>query len=158
MIVPTAEGSGTVVLSTPASSSKDEMTTGGLYVIDGIDVVATLVLEEDVWQFEATETCTTETQMQDGEQDTIAVVDYEDPSATEATEAYDARQVKNSIQKKCERDEPKRCESLMNSKSKWRSMRQKCDRHRVRKSGQNGLKHERTQTAQQYDVDCVRRK
>ena len=32
MIVPTAEGSGTVVLSTPASSSKDEMTNGGLYV------------------------------------------------------------------------------------------------------------------------------
>ena len=26
--------------STPASSSKDEMTIGGLYVIDGIDVVA----------------------------------------------------------------------------------------------------------------------
>ena len=38
MIVPTAEGSGTVVLSTPASSSKDEMTIGGLYVIDGIHV------------------------------------------------------------------------------------------------------------------------
>ena len=81
MIVPTAEG----------SSSKDEMTIGGLYVIDGIDVVATLVPEEDVWQFEATETCTTETQMQDGEQESIAVVDYEDPSATEAIEAYDAR-------------------------------------------------------------------
>ena len=91
MIVPTAEGSGTVVLSTPASSSKDEMTMGGLYVIDGIDVVATLVPEEDVWQFEATETCTTETQMQDREQESIAVVDYEDPSATEAIEAYDAR-------------------------------------------------------------------
>ena len=41
MIVPTAEGSGTVVLSSPASSSKDEMSIGGLYVIDGIDVVAT---------------------------------------------------------------------------------------------------------------------
>ena len=75
MIVPTAEGSGTVVLSAPASSSKDEMTIGGLYVIDGIDVVATLVPEEDVWQLEATETCTTETQMQDGEQESIAVVD-----------------------------------------------------------------------------------
>ena len=91
MIVPTAEGSGTFVLSTPASSSKDEMTTVGLYVIDGIDVVATLVPEEDVWQFEATETCTTETQMQDGEQESIAVVNYEDPSAREAIEAYDAR-------------------------------------------------------------------
>ena len=48
MIVPTADGSGTVVLSTPTSSRKDEMTIGGLYVIDGIDVVATLVPEEDV--------------------------------------------------------------------------------------------------------------
>ena len=50
-----------------------------------------LVPEEDVWQFEATETCTTETLMQDGEQESIAVVDYEDPSATEAIVAYDAR-------------------------------------------------------------------
>ena len=87
MIVPTAEGSGTVVLSAPSSSSKNEMTIGGLYVIDGIDVVATLVPEEDVWQFEAAETCTTETRMRDGEQESIAVVDYEDPSATEAIEA-----------------------------------------------------------------------
>ena len=55
-------------------------------MIDGIDVVA-----EDVWQFEATEMCTTETQMQDGEQESIAVVDYGDPSATEAIEADDAR-------------------------------------------------------------------
>ena len=30
-------------------------------------------------------------QMQDGEQESIAVVDYEDPAATEAIEAYDAR-------------------------------------------------------------------
>ena len=73
---------------------------------------------------EATETCTTETQMQNGEQESVAVVDYEDPSATEAIEAYDARTgEKLDIQKKCDRDEPKRCESLMNSKSKWRSMR-----------------------------------
>ena len=91
MIVPMAEGSGTVVLSALASSSKDEMTIGGLYVIDGIDVVATLVPEEDVWQFEATEGCTTETQVQDREQKSIAVVDYEDPSTTEAIVAYDAR-------------------------------------------------------------------
>ena len=88
MIVPTAEGSGTVVLSAPVSSSKDEMTINCLHVIDGIDVVATLVPEEDVWQFEATET---ETQVQDGEQESVSVVDYENPSATEAIEAYDAR-------------------------------------------------------------------
>ena len=47
-IVPTAEGSGTVVLSAPVSASKDEMTIGGLYVIDGIDAVATHVPEGDV--------------------------------------------------------------------------------------------------------------
>ena len=91
MIAPMTEGSGTVVLSAPVSSSKDEMTIGGLYVIDGIDVVATLVPEEDVLQFEATEACTTETQMQDREQESIAVVDNEDPSTTEAIEANDAR-------------------------------------------------------------------
>ena len=48
------------------------MTIGGLYVIDGFNVVATLVPEEDVWQFEETETCTTETHKQDGEQESIA--------------------------------------------------------------------------------------
>ena len=130
MTVPTAEGSGTVVLSTPASSSNDEVTIGGLYVIDGIDVVATLVPEEDVWQFEAAETCTTETQVLDREQESIAVVDYEDPSATEALRLTTREQVNSSIQKKCGRDEAKRCESLMNSLSKGRSMNQKCDRHR----------------------------
>ena len=127
MIVSTAEGSGTVLLSAPASSSKDEMTIGCLYVIDGIDVVATLVPEEDVWQFETTETCTTETQMQDREQESIAVVDYEVPARRKPLRLTTREQVKSSIQKKCERDEPKRCESLMNSKLKWRSMRQKCD-------------------------------
>ena len=79
MIVPMAKGPGTVVLSAPVSSSKGEMTIGGLYVIDGIDVVTTLVPEE------ATEACTPE------EQESIAVVDNEDPSMTEAIEANDAR-------------------------------------------------------------------
>ena len=67
------------------------MTTGGSYVIDAIDVVATLVPEEDAWQFEATETCTTETQLQDSKQESIAVVNYEDPSTSEAIEAHDVR-------------------------------------------------------------------
>ena len=35
--------------------------TGGLYVIDGIDVVASLAPEEDAWQFEAAETYVPET-------------------------------------------------------------------------------------------------
>ena len=67
------------------------MTIGGLYGIDGIDVVATLVPEEDAWQFEATETCTTETQSRDREQELIAVVNFEDPSTSETIEACDAR-------------------------------------------------------------------
>ena len=95
-IMPTAESSGTTVLSAPVSSSKDEMTIGGLCVIDGIDVVASLVPEEDVWQFEATETCTTETQLQDREQESIAVVNYEDPSTSEAIEGYDAKTGENA--------------------------------------------------------------
>ena len=86
------------------------MTIGGLCVID-IDVVAILVSEEDVWQFEATETCTTEIQIQDREQESIAVF----------IEVYDART-----------GEKLDCESLINSKSKWRSISQKCDGHRAR--------------------------
>ena len=91
MIVPMAEGSGTVVLSTPASSSKDDMMIGGLFVIDGIDVVATFVPEEDECQLEAIEVFATESQLQDDEHETLAVVDYEDPSATQAIVAYDAK-------------------------------------------------------------------
>ena len=40
---------------------------------------------------EATETCTTETQLRDREQESIAVVNYEDPSTSATIEAYDAR-------------------------------------------------------------------
>ena len=58
--------------------------TGGLYVFDGIDVVATLVREE-------AETRTTETQLRDREQESIAIVDYEDPSTSETIEAHDAK-------------------------------------------------------------------
>ena len=125
-IVPTAGGSGTIVLTASASSSKGEMMIGVLYVVDGIDVVATLVPEEDAWQFEATETCTTETQPRDREQELIAVVNYEDPSTSKPSRPTTREQVKGSIQKKCVRDDPKRCECLVNSKSKWRSTNQRC--------------------------------
>ena len=64
---------------------------GGLYVIDGFDVVASLVPEEDAWQFEAAETCTTETHLRDREQESSAVVNNEDPSTSETIEAYDPR-------------------------------------------------------------------
>ena len=100
------------------------MVIGGLYVIDGIDVVATLGPEEDAWQFEAAETCTTEPQLRDREQESIAVVNYEDPSTSETIEAHDARTCERLDS---ERDEPKRCESLMNSKSIWRSTKQRCE-------------------------------
>ena len=158
MIVPTAEGSGTVVLSTPASSSKDEMTIGGHYVIDGIDVMATLVPEgmcgssKQQKRAQAKLRCRTESGNQ------VQLWNTSIPPRRKPLWLTTQEQVKSSIQKKCERDEPKRCESLTNSKSKWRLMNQKCDRHRARKSGQNGLKHVSTQTVQQYDVDCVLRK
>ena len=89
--MPTAEGSGTIVLTAAASSSKDEMMIGGLYVIDGIDGEAPLVPEEDAWQLEAAETCTIEPQLRDREQESIAVVNFEDPSTSETIEAFDAR-------------------------------------------------------------------
>ena len=61
---------------------------GGLYVIDGIDVMATLVPEEDAWQFEAAETCIPEAQLRDRERESIVVVDYEDPSTSETTRLW----------------------------------------------------------------------
>ena len=61
-------------------------------------------------------------------------------------------------QVKCDKDEPKKCENLMNSKSKRRSTNQRCDQDRERKFGENEMEHERTHTVQQYDVDCVPRK
>ena len=95
MIVPTAEGSGAVVLSTPASFSKDEMAIGGLYVIDESTLWKLSSQRRMCGSFEATETCTTETQIQDTEQGINCGWDYEDPSATEAIEAYDARTGEN---------------------------------------------------------------
>ena len=56
-------------------------------MIDGIEVVATLVPEKDAWQLEASQTCTTETQLQES----IVVVNHDDPSTSETIEAYDAR-------------------------------------------------------------------
>ena len=129
-------------------TSKDEMTTGGLYVIDGIDVVAILVPEEDVWQFEATETCTTETQMQDREQESIAVVDYEDPGATEAIEAFDARTGEMLDSEEVRKGRAKEVRELDEFEVKME----------VDESEMHGLKHVRTQTVQQYDVDCVKEK
>ena len=70
---------GSTVLLDPAPSTNDETTIGSLHANNGIDVVAALVPEEDVWQFEVMKTCAKEIQFQDGEQESVAIVDREDP-------------------------------------------------------------------------------
>ena len=85
MIAQMMERLGSTVLLDPAPSSKDEMTTGSLYAIDGIDVVTALVPEEDVWQFEVTKTCAREIQFQDGEQESASIVNREDPNVFKTT-------------------------------------------------------------------------
>ena len=157
-IVPTAEGSGTVVFSAPVSSSKGEMTIGGLYVIDGIDVVATLV-PEVAWQFEAAETCTTETQLQDREQESFAVVNHEDPSTSEAFEAYDAITSESLHSEEVRKGRAEEVRELDEFEVKM-----EVDESEMRATPgqehrcQNGWGCERIQTAQQYYVGCVPRK
>ena len=90
MIASMMERLGSTVLLDPPPSSKDEATTGSLHVIDGIDVVAALVPEEDVWQFEVTKTCAREIQFQDREQESVAIVDREDPSVFQGRLKRDA--------------------------------------------------------------------
>ena len=91
MIASMMERLGSTVLLDPTKSSKDEATTGSLHAIDGIDVVTALVPEEDVWQFEETKTCAREIQFPDGEQESIAIVDREDPSASKTINVCEAR-------------------------------------------------------------------
>ena len=91
MIAPMMERLGSTVLLDPAPSSKDESTTGSLHAIDGIDVVTVLVPEEDIWQFEVMKTCAREIQFQDGEQESVAIVDREDPSVSKTINAHEAR-------------------------------------------------------------------
>ena len=118
MIPPMKERLGSTVLLDPAQSSKDETTTSSLHRIDGIDVVTALAPEEDVWQFDVTKTCVREIQFQDGEQESIATVNCEDPSVSKPSTSAKQGQVKSSTQKKCGKEKPKRCKSLMSSKSK----------------------------------------
>ena len=91
MIAPMMERLGSTVLLDPAPSHKDETTTGNLNAINGIDVVTALVPEEDVWQFEVTKTCAREIQFQDGEQESVAIVDREDPSVFKTINVCEAR-------------------------------------------------------------------
>ena len=91
MIPPMIERLGSIVLLDPAHSSKDETTTSSLHRIDGIDVVTAVVPEEDVWQFDVTNTCVREIQFQDGEQESIATVNCEDPSVSKTINVCEAR-------------------------------------------------------------------
>ena len=91
MIAPMMERLGSTVLFDTAPSSKDEATTSSLHAINGIDVVTVLVPEEDVWQFEVTKTCAREIQFQDGEQESVAIVDREDPSVFKTINVCEAR-------------------------------------------------------------------
>ena len=90
-IAPMMERLGSTVLLDPAPSSKDKATTGSLYAIDGIDVVTALVPEEDVWQYEVTKTCAREIQFQDGEQESVAIVNHEDPSVSKTINVCETR-------------------------------------------------------------------
>ena len=156
--VPTAEGSGTIVLSAADSSSKDEMMMGGLYVIDGIDVEATLVPEEDAWQFEAAETCIPETQLRNREQESIAVVDLEDLSTSETIEAYDARTGEKLDTEEVRKGRAKEVRELDEFEVKMEVDESEMRVIPGKKSGQNGWKHERVRPAQQCGVGCVPRK
>ena len=118
MIASMMERLGSTVLLDPAPSSKDEATTDSLHTIDGIDVVTALVPEEDVWQFEVTKTCAREIQFQDGEQELFAIVNHEDPNVSIPSTSAKQGWVRSSTQKKCGKENPKRCNSLMSSKSK----------------------------------------
>ena len=119
-IAPMMESLGLIVLPDPAPPSKDETTIGSLHAIDGVDVVAALVPEEDVWQFKVIKTCAKEIQLQDGEQESVAIVDCEDPSVSKTINAYKARTGEKSTKKKCGKKKPKRCKSSMSSTSEWK--------------------------------------
>ena len=82
---------GSTVILDPAPSSKDGTTTGSLHAIDGIDVVTARVPGEDVWQFEVTKTCVREIQFQDGEQESVAIVNREDPSVSRTINVCETR-------------------------------------------------------------------
>ena len=88
---PMMERLGSTILLDPVPSSKDETITGSLYATDGIDVVTALVPKEDVWQFEVTKTCARETQFQDGEQESVAIVNHEDPNVFKSINVCEAR-------------------------------------------------------------------
>ena len=95
-----------------ASSSKDEMMIGGLCGIDGIDVVATLIPEEDAWQFNAAKTSTTDSQLLNRDQDTIAEWTATTQRRLRPEKPSTRERVRSSTQQRYGRDEPKRVREL----------------------------------------------
>ena len=90
MIAAMMERLGLTVLLHPTPSNKDETTTSSLHVTNGDNVVTALAPEEDVWQLEVTKTCAREIQFQDGEQESLAIVDREDPSVSRTINVCEA--------------------------------------------------------------------
>ena len=80
------ESLGLIVLLDPAPFSKDETTIVSLHAIDGIDVVAALVPQEDVLADRRHENVRERDSVQDGEQESV-----EDPSVSKTINAYEAR-------------------------------------------------------------------
>ena len=143
---------GSTVLLDPAPSSKDETTTGSLHAIDGIDVVTALVPEDDVWQFEVTKTCAREIQFQDGEQESVATVNHEDPSVFKTINVCEARMGEKLDSKEMRKRKAKEVQELDEFEVKMKVVMSRLELHLERKCGQNGWKHERIQTSSCLDM------
>ena len=133
-IAPMMESLGLIVLLDPAPFSKDETTTGGLHAMDRLDVVTALVPEEDVWQFEVMKTCAKER------------FSFKTENRNQFR-LWTARSQCLQNHNKCGKEKPKRCKSLMSSKSKWKLTSRKFEGYQTGRYGQNVWKHERIQTS-----------
>ena len=120
MIAPMMKRLGLTVLLDQAPSSKDETTTGSLHAIDGIDVVTALVPEEDVWQFEVTKTCARKIQFQDGEQQSVAIVNREDPSVSKPINVCETRTGEKLDSEEMRKRKAKEVQELDESNNSWK--------------------------------------
>ena len=59
-----------------------------------------------------------EIQFQDGEQESVAIVDREDPSVSKTINVFETRTGEKLDSKEMRKKKPKRCKSSMSSKSK----------------------------------------
>ena len=140
------ESLGLIVLLDPAPFSKDETTTSNLRANDGNDVVAALVPEKDVWQFEVTKTCAREIQFQDREQESVATVDREDPNVSITINVCEARGEKLN-EKEMRKRKAKEVQEFEEFEVKLKLICRRFECYQVRKCGQTGWKHERVQTS-----------